>query len=204
MNFNDIQEAWKSGGEDEKNLVLSSTALKKASQPIDRVRKNMKGEFFYQIAGILILGALPFWYNFSVNAFFAYYSIYGLMVIISFYYFYRFYCFFQSMENYAVNTKERLYEIYYELRLHIEMYKSFSFLLIPFLFFVLGIIGFEIRMNKNPIDSGEIFIDNDWILALVIMVFVTVFFIAIVQWWANYFYGKYAKMIRGILDEIIE
>jgi hypothetical protein len=203
MNFNDIQEAWnrEEGGENE--LKLNLTALKEAHQPIDSIRKNMTTELYIQLAAIALLAYAPFYYGISGKLLMAYFTLYGLLVTVSGYYFYRFYLFFKKMHNYNANAKDSLYELYYEIRLHCEMYKSLSYLLFPFFLVIGGIIGYTTRtkeLPEEPLFTG----DMDWIILSVLSIFFTMMIIAATNWWVNHFYGKHAKRIRKILDELKE
>jgi hypothetical protein len=203
MNLNDLQEAWnrEEGGENE--LRLNLAGLKEAHQPIDAIRKNMKNELYLQLAVIALLAYAPFYYGISGKLLMAYFTLYGLLVTVSGYYFYRFTRFFGKLHNYNANAKDSLYELYYEIRLHCEMYKSLTYLLIPFLLVIGGIIGYTKKtkqLPEEPLFTGDL----DWVILSVLSIFFTLMIIAATNWWVNHFYGKHAKSIRKILDELKE
>jgi hypothetical protein len=203
MNLNDLQEAWnrEEGGENE--LKLNLVALKEAHQPLESIRKNMKLELYVQLAAIGFLAFAPAYFGITGKLMMAYYSLYALMLAVSGYYFYRFYLFFKRMHNYNANAKDNLYELYYEIRLNIEMYKSLSYLIFPFALVIGGMIGYSFNMNENPRDTILIN-ENDGIILPVLAIIITLFLIAATNWWVNYFYGKHAKRIRKILDDLKE
>lgn len=201
MNFNEIQDAWdntKGQGED---LNLLDLSLKNASQPIDSIRRNMKNELYYQLAAIIMIALFPIYFKTSGNALILFYTIFALLLVISFYYFYRFYLLFRSMHNYTANLRENLQELYFEIRLHLEMYKSFSFLLLPFVIFLMGIIVFAKKGTESQ--SVPRMADGaDWLFYPIIGVVMTIIVIGLTNWWVTYFYGKHADRIKKTLDEL--
>jgi hypothetical protein len=201
MNFNEFQDAWKNDEGNQEALSFRYETVKKANQPIDSIRRNMKNELYYQLGGILIIALLPLFYKIPGMGLITYYALFTLLLIISFYYFSRFYQLFKKMHNYNLNVKDNLYELYYETRLHIEMYKSFSFLLLPFIIFITGIIIYAERLQK--INSGlEGWDGSEVVFFLTYAIIITLIMVLVTNWWVNRFYGKYAKRIRKILDEL--
>lgn len=203
MNLNEFQEAWQKEDGGEKELTLKISALKQAHQPIDSIRKNMKNELYMQVVVIALLAYAPFYYGITGKLLMAYLTLYALLIAVSGYYFYRFYLFFKSMHNYNATAKDSLYELYYEIRLHCEMYKSLSYLLVPFLLVIGGIIGYSKNMRELP---GETFFtgESDLLILPVMAIIGTLIIIVATNWWVNHFYGKHAKSIRKILDELKE
>lgn len=202
MNLDDLQKSWEKEGLDSEPLNTLPEKLKKAHQPLDRIRINMKNELFYQSLAIILMGFWPIYFKFTQHFSIAYYSIYALLVLVSIYYFLRFYRFFKESHNYTGSSKDNLYELYYEIRLNMEAYKSFSFLLVPFAMIAALLIVFQRRLLKFPdrplMDAG------DWIVIPVVLVLMTVFIIWATNWWVERYYGKHAKQIRKLLDELKE
>lgn len=201
MNFNDFQDAWKNDEGHQEALSLRSETVRKANQPIDSIRRNMKNELYYQLGGILFIALLPLFYKIPGMSLIIYYALFTLLLIISMYYFSRFYQLFKKMHNYNLNVKDNLYELYYETRLHIEMYKSFSFLLLPFIIFITGIIIYAERLQKIN-SGGEGWDGSEVVFFLPYAIIITLIMVLVTNWWVNRFYGKYAKRIRKILDEL--
>ncbi|KYP14148.1 hypothetical protein [Flavihumibacter sp. CACIAM 22H1] len=202
MNLEELQEAWKKEGEGSQPLKTSLETLKRAHQPIDKIRFNMKKELFFQSFAIILMGFWPIQFKFNQQFSMAYYGIYSLLVVVSIYYFYRFYGFFKTMHNYSGNSKDSLYELYYEIRLNMEAYKSFSFLLVPFAMIAALLIVFNARLLKQP--QQPLLTDADWIVLPIVLVGMTLFVIWATTWWVDHFYGKHARQIRQLLDELRE
>ncbi|MBL7767951.1 MAG: hypothetical protein JNK20_03210 [Flavipsychrobacter sp.] len=202
MNLDELQQAWGKEGSDSEPLNLVFEKLKKAHQPLDRIRINMKNELFYQSFAILLMGFWPIYFKFNQHFSIAYYSIYALLLMVSAYYFLRFYRFFKESHLYTGNSKDNLYELYYEIRLNMEAYKSFSFLLVPFAMIAALLIVFNRRLLKYP--DKQLMEAGDWIVIPVVLVLMTVFIIWATNWWVEKYYGKHAKQIRKLLDELKE
>lgn len=202
MNLDELQEAWKQEGKDSDPLHTELDKLKQVNQPLDRIRFNMKKELIVQSFAIVLMGFWPIQFRFNQQFSMAYYCIYFLLLMVSLYYFYRFYCFFKMMHNYSGNSKDSLYELYYEIRINMEAYKSFSFLLVPFAMIAALLIVFNSRMLKYP--EKPLLTDADWIFIPIVMVCMTAFIIWATNWWVEHFYGKHAKQIRKLIEELKE
>ncbi|WP_290797199.1 hypothetical protein [Flavihumibacter sp. UBA7668] len=202
MNLDELQEAWKQEGKDSDSLNPTLEKLKQVNQPLDKIRFNMKKELIFQSLAIVLMGFWPIQFRFNQQFSMAYYSIYLLLLIVSLYYFYRFYGFFKMMHNYSGNSKDSLYELYYEIRINMEAYKSFSFLLVPFAMIAALLIVFNSRMLKNP--EKPLLTDADWIFIPIVLVCMTIFIIWATNRWVDSFYGKHAKKIKNLLDELKE
>ena len=203
MNLHEFQEAWNKDDGGEGHISINLEPLKNAHQPLESIRKNMKNELYLQSFAIGILAFAPPYFGISGKLLMAYFTLYGLMVAMAGYYFYKFFLFFKKMHDYTANAKDSLYELYYEIRLNIEMYKSLTYLLFPMALMIGGMISYSGRNNgiqQEPILQDE----NDWLLLLIIAITTTLLIIGITNLWVNYYYGKHAKKIRGILDELKE
>jgi len=202
MNFEELKSEWEKENSGNVNIPQSMEKLKVAQHPIEKLKRNMRAELYPQIITIVILAFVPSLANFQSNLYPLYYISYAMMVVISAYYLYAFYRFFKSIHHYAIATKDGLLELYFELRLNMERYKSFGFLLLPF-----GIIWIGLYMyNKLSIRSiaFESLPDNFMLAGVSIIVIFTVAIIIAMNTWVNSFYGKYTKQIRNILDELKE
>lgn len=202
MNLDELQQAWDKEGAETEPLNLVPEKLKKAHHPLDRIRHNMKKELFFQSFAILLMGIWPFQFHFNQNFSIAYYAIYFLLLVVSAYYFLRFYRFFKEINHYSGSSKDSLYELYYEIRLNMEAYKSFSFLLVPFAMIAALLIVFNRRLLKHP--DKPLLEAADWIVIPVVLVVMTIFIIWATHWWVERYYGKHAKQIRNLLDELKE
>jgi len=205
MDFNDIQSAWNN---DKPENVVVPTKLEKlqsANMPLDKIRKNLKNEFVYQFLSILFLGLIPVLYKFSPLMTTSFYGLFVLFLVICAYFLMKLYWLYKRLNTADTTTKDNLYETYYEIRLNMELYKSFTYSLVPFaLIFVTmiflndhthDVMDFILHKKSANLIIGGLF-------AGFISMMITVAFFT--EWWINHFYGKYAKEIRKVLDELKE
>lgn len=200
MDFNDIQSAW--NNENTKNVVVP-TQLEKVQQantPLDKIRKNLKNEFIYQIVSIVVVGFAPYLNGFPEQAITPFYLLFSLFVAVCAYYLTKLFVFYKRLNKTALNTKDNLYETYFDIRLNMELYKTFTFALTPFvILFLVGVLYFTLP------NGATFFTDSTNSITLFLSVLFSMLFIGLgLEWWVHFFYGKYAKEIRTVLDELKE
>ncbi len=200
MDFNDIQSAWNS--ENTKNVVVPTQLEKvqKGNTPLDKIKKNLKNELIYQIVAIVVIGLAPFLYGFPEQAITPFYLLFSLFVAVCAYYLTKLFVFYKRLNKIALNTKDNLYETYFDIRLNMELYKTFTFALTPFvILFLVGVLYFTLP------NGATFFTDSTNSITLFLSVLFSMLFIGLgLEWWVHFFYGKYAKEIRTVLDELKE
>lgn len=203
MDFNDIQNAW--NNEKTENVVLPNNLekIQAVNTPLDRIRKNLKNEFIYQIFSILLVGFVPLMYGFPEKMTTLYYLLFSFYVAVCSYYLFKFYVFYKRLSSITLKTKDNLYETYFDIRLNMELYKTFGFALTPFLIlYLISFLYFE--FSKIPGFISKEFTNYQLIALFSIVVFSMLFMGIALEWWVHKFYGKYAKAIRKVIDELKE
>ena len=206
MNFDDIKDAWNNDQDSNKVTIPSSIdQLKPALLPVERMRKTMRSELLIQLVSIILIGFAPRFFHLLPVLTIPFYALYVGCLVISAYYFFRFYGFYKKMDTGSLTSKDSLYSLYYEARLNIEMYKSFTYMLFPFMLImaILFLIsGKGEAMNKlyNLITSIEQF--GLWLA----LTFASGVFLLILmtELWSRSSYGKYLQQIKAVLDEFKE
>lgn len=201
MNFDNIKEAWDNESSNDLRIPQKMGPLKSARQPLEIIKRNMKHELFAQFLGIAIIGFFPQMFKIIREFYLLYYALYGLMIIVSAYYFVKFYFFFKEINHASLSSKENLYELYYEIRLKIEMYKSFAYLLAPFSILLSAILIFGID-KKGVLDKLENITNTNMFIFFIFFSALILLVAIITNWWVNYFYGKYARQIKNVLDQL--
>jgi len=204
MDFNDIQNAW--NNEKTENVVLPDNLekIQSANTPLDKIKKNLKMEFFHQSISIVIVGFIPLIYDFPQQGIMLFYLLYSFFVAICVYYLAKLYFFYKRLGAITLKTKDSLYETYFDIRLNMELYKTWGFALTPFM--IMGTIGllYNDLSKKIPgfLTSG---VTNYQLGVLFgIVVFSMLFMGVALEWWVHKFYGKYAKEIKKVIDELKE
>lgn len=199
MNFDDIKPMWDSDQSSDMKLPNKISQLKRAHGPLDQIRKNMRYEFYAQIVAVVLMGFLfPLHFNFRPELIAPFFALYAVMVAITVYFLVKYYLFYKALSNITLTSREHLYNLYFEIRLHMEIYKAFSYSLVPFVLIFIGMVALSSKKDMLLISTKEIYI-------MVAAFAVTMALIAIgTSAWVNVFYGKYAKRIKALLDELNE
>lgn len=205
MNFNDIESAWKKDAGDGAKVPDSMSAIRSANLPLDKVRKNLRNEFYYQAIAIALLFFLPQLNCIETYLFTWFYIAYAMFVAICVYFLVKLYLFYKRVANYTLSTKDSLYEAYYDIRLNIELYKTFSFSLMPFIviFIAMSVVSANQGALSQMVVTGVfpqtvvVQFAVGFALSMIVMAFCT-------EWWVRHFYGKYANEMKKVLDQLRE
>lgn len=202
MNFDQLKEQW--NNEDNSSVSIPNTIeqLKKSKHPIEKIQKSMKAEFPMQVIAIILIAFFPQLLDFPPSQYIIYYTSYAMLVVISSYYFFGFYKFYKQTELYSGNTKNSLWKIYHELKLNMERYQSFGFLLLPHFMIALGLEFYNLFEKKGK--SLGNFADTYQQTLILIVLAGTVSIVASIVLWTRYIYGRNAKRLENILNEMDE
>ena len=203
MDFNDIQNAWNNEKTENVNLPNNLEKIQSANTPLDQIKKNLKKEFIYQIISIIFIGLTPLIYHFPQKGIILFYLLFSFFVAICIYYLAKLYFFYKRLGTITLKTKDSLYETYFDIRLNMELYKTFGFALTPFLIlFLIGLFYYEFSKIPGFLASE---LTNYQLAGLFSVVVFSMLFMGIaLEWWVHKFYGKYAKEIRKVIDELKE
>lgn len=199
MNFDDIQAAWNQESHNSIQLPTALNDLKGTKSPIKKIRTTMRTELIFQLIGLVVVGFFPQILNLNSSYLLAFYMTYGFMILISLYYFIRFYFFYKRLYNYTLNSKESLYTLYYDIKVNIEMYRSFNYSLIPILVIMLSLF----IVAKVPLGA---LMDQSHLLMLgiIILAVSTLLVYGFLEFGIKVGYGKYLKEIGSVLDQLRE
>lgn len=201
MDYSDLQSAWKNENTENVKLPTHLEKINSANMPLEIIKKNLKNEFVYQIVSIVFLAFIPFFLNFPAKGMALFYLMYSLFVGVCLYYLVKLYRFYVRLGKTTLNTKDSLYETYFEIRLNMELYKTFGFALIPFLIlFLFGVFYYETPDFFNKGLNSTSFL----VATFSIVIFSILYMGFALEWWVYRFYGKYAKEMRKVIDELKE
>ncbi|OXA81820.1 hypothetical protein SAMN05444397_105339 [Flavobacterium aquidurense] len=204
MDFDDIQNAWKN--EETKNVVLPNNLekIQSVNMPLDKIRKNLKKDLIAQIVSVVFVGIVPLIIELKYSFFLAYYLLYALSIVILISFTIRLYVYYKNFTDVATTTKDNLYEIYYNIKLFMETYKSATYTFIPFGLFYMFLLPLGKKSGKllnRILDANQ---ENvALIVVLIIVVFMTLMWL-MTEGHVKLFYGKYAKEIKKVIDELKE
>ena len=203
MDFNDIQNAWNNEKTDNVVVPDNLEKIQSANMPLDKIRRNLRKELFGQILALIIIGFLPLYHEFPSKFTGPYYFIYGIVAAISIYYLSKLFLFYKRLDKAALTTKDSLYETYYDIRLNMQLYKTFTFALAPF--FMIYLAGYLIFATPGATEILNGNFENEKLVLKVIIFMITMLLIGVLtEWWVSFYYGKYAKEIKKVIDELKE
>ncbi|PRD57031.1 hypothetical protein [Sphingobacterium gobiense] len=202
MNFDKIKSAWDNDNTNDVNIPDTIEKLRRAQHPLDKLKRNMRNEWYMQLVSIIALCFAPQFLNIHPDLHALYYAMYGMLIIVSIYYLNLFRKFYQELIHYTAETKDSLNDIYYNFRLNIARYHAFSFLLLPYVLMVVGLI-----ICSRWIEQGTDMVTIAAYLkptGIIVTLVVSALFITAVPIWTRIFYGKYLTQIKSVLDELKE
>ncbi len=206
MNFDDIKSVWNNDNEGDKVVVPSSVdQLKRLQLPVEKLRKTMHKEFFAQLASLVLAAFLPIIFPLNAVMIIPFYAIYLVVMAISVQYYYKFRTFYKRLDTNTLNSKDSLYVLYYEAKLNIEMYKAYTFIVLPFAM----VIGVMYAVSNKSSDIGGLLtraIDHKGLAITVAAAFVALvsLVIIIMEAWIKETYGKYMLQIGTVLEQFKE
>lgn len=200
MNFDSLKEAWNSGQEPTKPFSENDLKLKASHSFIDLIKKHIRLEFYISLTIIISLGIIMYFLKMNANQLSVCTTALSLLIIISVFYYRRFYKFYKNSATLSFNTRDNLMWFYYEMKLNVEMYRSYCTLTFFMILFALAQLDFD---KPSYFSNGVMFIRSQSLFVkIAIFLFWVILFIAGMEYWINQFYGKYIRKIKSILDEL--
>lgn len=172
---------------------ISTEQQKDIHLPLEKIRKNMKMEFWMNIVSMIFL--LPLMSVFTENQFIRW-TLYFIMLFIIGYYTFKFKSLYQKISIQQFDTYHSLMELKYDLKLNLELYKSYYVASVPFfmgIFFVL-------------VEHHNFFNDENLIMhyaPFILFFSITALILGIGNWWLENYYGKYVKQISKIVQDLM-
>ncbi|MBO9641049.1 MAG: hypothetical protein J7576_22960, partial [Siphonobacter aquaeclarae] len=188
-------------------LPVKFDSLKKARNPVEKIRQNMKNEFWFQLIGLLVISLAPALMKSSREFLVIYYSFLPVVLAISGYYLTRFFRFYRDTIRMDMDTRKNLYRFYFEMKLNIEAYKAFNYcigiFLIPLgLLFALQdkfpdpFLSVHQYMSTHTIGTEQVIIVAVVLLAAIVVIDL------IARVWVEKYYAPYVRQIEGVLNEL--
>ncbi|GAB1347478.1 hypothetical protein [Cloacibacterium normanense] len=194
MDLENFKNNWKE--EEVSTPEISLEHQHKINNPLQKIRKNMKMEFWMSVMTII---PLLFWAIFSIENLKVklYVSMLIIsMVLVSLFYFKIFYKTYQSILNTTTNTLDSLKDLLFQLKLYEQYYVSYYLSFVPFLVCELIIIYEFTQVFK--VISPFLLVFN-FIMILGFSLLLLYFF---GKFWFNEFYGKYINQVSELIAEI--
>lgn len=185
MEFDNLKNAW----QDDQPDAIPEISLEKQKQirlPLEKIRKNMKMEFCLNVFSIIIFAPVLYYieYNYFVK-----WTLYLVFLFIVAYYTIKFYKLYKSLTISDLSAYNQLLEVKYELKLNIELYKSYYVCMVPYLMAML----FFFFKKEDFFEYDDLIMHYAPFIIFFVVCAITLAFGA---WWLEYYYGKYVKKIE--------
>jgi hypothetical protein len=190
MDLDNLKELWnKEDVSDTPEVTLDQQ--KEIYSPLEKIRKNMRIEFWYTIICYPFLFVLTIWYAQSIEQGNVLIVLTTISMAICAYYFLKFKSLYQKINTQDFSTFHKLLNLRYELVLNTELYKSYYVSYIPIAFSTYFVM-FGVR---NTSISNLLFV-----VGLTFLLAVTLIYIGKI--WIREFYGKYIVQISDLIMEL--
>ncbi|WP_316802888.1 hypothetical protein [Pedobacter nototheniae] len=198
MNFDQIKNDWNKPEAEEAGISQDMLDMKEAHTPIDKIRRQMKCEFFVQLASMLFIAFTPAIFNFPLEIRPVFFVFYAVMCGFTAYYFFKFYTFYKHSYDLSLDTRKNLLWFYYEMKLNIELYKALTYILG---FIALSFVTVYLLMVKGSILQQVL--DKVSMIYIILNCFFTILIVGVItELWAKFYYGKYVKVLKKIIDKL--
>lgn len=192
MDLDNYKELWHKENVSE-TPEISLEQQEEIHSPLDKIRKNMRIEFWYTILSYPVLFVLAYFYTRNIEQGNVVLTLLGICAIICGYYFLKFNTLYQRINNQEFSTFHQLLNLRYELVLNTELYKSYYIAYVPMIFstyFVLYGVRDESLQH---------------LFFVIVLTLVASFFLWLFgRFWLRIFYGKYIIQISNIIMELTE
>jgi len=204
MNFDDFKNDWKWKIEPSQEIDIKNEIekLRSSMHPLDKLKRNMRQEFFAQVIALVFLAFFPILGKFNHISQIIFYYSYIVFALIAIYYLATFFRFYNQIQQYSGTTKKTLAQIHTGLLLNMERYKAFGFVLLPFVVTWLLLYAYDVLLKENK--TLAYLTDDKILLLFIIIMFSTILFMLSVVLWVKFYYGKYTRQIKSVLDELEE
>lgn len=218
MNFEELKSDWEKEPSGKVNLPASMEVLEKSKQPIAVIKKSMRKEAKSQIIAMIFLGFYPQQFNFFFGYILAsdnhpsvkfnpesypfFYILYFTAFIVLGFYGNKYYQLFKRLHDYSASTKDNFYELYYELKLNIETYKTLNVAVTPFIIILFIHLWISLVSPQN-LDIMTI-LNQKWLIFSIIVIGSSTYMYWATNWWINKFYGEPLSHLKSLLDELKE
>lgn len=198
MNFDDLKNEWNAENPEGNNISTDMLKIKQAHTPIDKIRAKMKHEFFYQLFFLAFMAFIPYIIGFSAALNQVYLMTYAITCGFTAYYFFKFYVFYKNSYDLSIDSRKNILWFYYEMKLNIELYKALTYIVA---FIAVGFLSAYLFIERASV-FVRIFSKLSSVYIL-LNCFITILIIgAITELWAWFYYGKYLKQVKKIVDEL--
>ncbi|WP_312824561.1 hypothetical protein [Epilithonimonas sp.] len=195
MDLDNLKSLWNKEDVSE-TPEISTERQKEIHLPLEKIRKNMRNEFWSTIILLPII-LIVIWF-FQIPFRFRLYIevLVGSMTLVTVFFFSKFFKLYKDIGNPTLGTYDSLKDLFHQFELNKQYYLSFYLSFVPFFVCEIIIITESIPYSHEYTDGLLAF---KFLLSILFGLFVLYF---AGNWWFKHFYGKYIDKIKLLVDEM--
>lgn len=176
---------------------ISTEKQKQIHLPLERIRNNMRMEFWYTVVMFLLIIAFFILKDMYIFKFKVYViTLVSAQMLVTSFYFFKFFNLYKNLTSVNLNTTDSLKDLCYQFKLNEQYYLSFYLSFVPFVVCEMLLI-FEFTPNLKIIQGLEFILT---FLGLCVFTLLLLYFVGI--WWFKRYYGKYISQILQIAKNL--
>lgn len=176
---------------------ISTEKQKQIHLPLERIRNNMRMEFWYTVVMfllIIVFFILKDMYIFKFKVYVI--TLVSAQMLVTSFYFLKFFNLYKNLTSVNLNTADSLKDLCYQFKLNEQYYLSFYLSFVPFVVCEMLLI-FEFTPSLKIIQGLEFILT---FLGLCVFTLLLLYFVGI--WWFKRYYGKYISQISQIAKNL--
>ncbi|SEN05349.1 hypothetical protein SAMN05421856_1136 [Chryseobacterium taichungense] len=196
MNIDELKNTWNQDDSFDETPEISMEQKHRINLPLEKIRKNMRMEFWSTIAmfvfafAVIALSPGLFKFKFYISILIA------SMVFVTFFFYSQFFKLYNNMSNPLMKTYDSLKDLLYQFQLNKQYYLSFYLSFVPFLVCEI-IIVLEFIPRSVPLSNLQV---ATTLIGTMVITMPLLFIIG--KWWFNKFYGKYILQVENLVNEL--
>ncbi len=196
MNFDELQKQWDNQPSEDVKIDPNIKLNQKANTIIDKVRKTLKNEFYFQLSGLVFLFAFPF--LFEANSLTIWWTLLcvSLTFLVPFIYIFKFY---KRSYHLEYNSLKNINWFYYNYKSAIDIYSIYSFIIF---ILVLMLVGISYIQHPNSFQFEHQF--QFFLYITLSLFFYVLICVLLLKWWISMYYKKNLIELEKILNQLEE
>lgn len=195
MDLDNLKSLWNKEDVSE-TPEISTERQKEIHLPLEKIRKNMRNEFWSTII-LLPIVLIAIWF-FNIPFRFRLYIevLVASMTLVTVFFFSKFFKLYREISNPTLGTYDSLKDLFHQFELNKQYYLSFYLSFVPFFVCEIIIITESIPYSHQYTDG---LLAVKFIISILFGLFALYFF---GNWWFKHFYGKYIDKIKLLVEEM--
>lgn len=195
MDLDNLKSLWNKEDVSE-TPEISTERQKEIHLPLEKIRKNMRNEFWSTII-LLPIVLIAIWF-FNIPFRFRLYIevLVASMTLVTVFFFSKFFKLYREISNPTLGTYDSLKDLFHQFELNKQYYLSFYLSFVPFFVCEIIIITESIPYSHQYTDG---LLALKFIISILFGLFALYFF---GNWWFKHFYGKYIDKIKLLVEEM--